>query len=211
MSTQPFTFDATIHEYRVGSQVVPSVTHILSEGGLIAFRFVSEDILDRKSELGKEVHRACHLHNIQKLGQYDPRVAPHLHAWIKFKEQCRSFKLISSEFQTVALMNGMSYGMQLDCNAYIDGADTVIELKTGAVYPHHAVQTAGYAAGLPHPKYTSTMARFIARRRIAVELRANGVPKVHRFEAKGDYEVFGSLLHVTSWKRAHEKIYQEKP
>ena len=144
MSTQPFTFDPNIHEYRVGSQVVPGVTHTLAEGGLVAFRFVAQDVLERKSELGREVHRACHLHNLSKLGQYDPQVKPYLHSWIRFKEQSRSFKLIASELQTVASLNGMQFGMQLDCNAFIDGADTVIEIKTGAIYPHHAIQTAAH-------------------------------------------------------------------
>jgi hypothetical protein len=205
-----FTFDETLHEYRVGAQVVPSCTGVLSSGGLIASWFVSQDVLERKGELGREVHRACHLDNLGTLGEYDPRIKPHLHAWIRFKEDCKNFKLISSEFQTVASLNGMQYGMQLDCNAYIHGLDTIIELKTGAIYPHHAIQTAGYAAGLPHPKYTSPMARFIARKRISVELRANGVPKVHRYEDKSDFEVFASALHIASWKRRYEKDYKEK-
>ena len=104
----------------------------------------------------------------------------------------------------------MWFGMKLDCNALVDGADTIIELKIGAIYPHHAIQTAGYAVGLPHGKYTSPMARFIARKRIGVELRANGIPYVHRFEQKSDFDVFASLLFVVSWKRSHEKFYKEK-
>lgn len=209
MSTQPFTFNADLHEYRLGAQVVPSCTGMLSEGGLVAHRFVSEEILERKSELGREVHRACHLHNMNILGDCDPRVVPHLKAWIYFKQSCKSFKLICSEFQSVATVNGMNYGMQLDCNAHVDGADTIIELKTGAVYPHAGVQMAGYACGLPHPKYSSPMARFVSRKRIVVELRPNGVPKVHRFEDNSDYDVFLALLHMASWKRRHEKTYKE--
>ena len=211
MNTQAFTFTEDNHEYRVGANVVPACTAVLAEGGLVPYRFVSEELLERKGELGKEVHRACHLHNVNHLGQYDPLVKPYLHAWIKFKEQCRTFKLIASEHQTVASLNGMQFGMKLDCNAFIDGADTIIELKTGAIWPHAGVQMAGYACGLPHPKYTSPMARFIARKRLVVELRDNGVPKVHVFEDKSDFEVFASLLHVASWKRRYGKIYQEKP
>lgn len=209
MSATAFSFNEEIHEYRVGSQVVPACTAVLSAGGLVGQWFVSQDVLERKSDLGRQVHRACHLHNIGTLGEYDPRVKPHLHAWIHFKEHCRTFKLLSSEFQTVASLNGMQFGMQIDCNALVDGADTIIELKIGQIYPHHAIQTAGYAAGLPHPKYTSTMARFVARKRIAVELRSNGVPKVHTFEEKSDYDVFSSLLHIASWKQRHGKTYKE--
>lgn len=212
MSTLPtgFSFNAEKHEYKLGSQIVPNCTSILSSGGLVSFKFVSLDVLERRSELGREVHKACHLHNIGKLGKYDDRVKPHLHAWIMFKEQCKSFHLVSSEYQTVATINGMSYGMQCDCNARVDGIDTVIEYKIGNVYPHHAIQTAGYAAGLPHPKFTQPMPRFLARKRIAVELQQNGYPKVHRFDEKSDIDVFVSLLHTVSWKRRFEKVYKEE-
>jgi hypothetical protein len=201
-----FTFNEEFHEYRVGSQVVPACTAVLADGGLVPRWYVSEDVLERKSALGREAHKACHLHNLEKLGEYDPRVKPYLRAWINFK-MATSFQLIASEFQTVATVNGMQFGMKLDCQALIDGAETIIELKCGAVYPHHGIQTAGYAAGLPHAKYTAPLARFMARKRIVVELRANGFPKVHRFEDRSDYEVFASLLYVTSWKRRHENVY----
>lgn len=208
--TEGFTFNPDNHEYRLGATLIPACTSLLSSGGLVSFDFVSADVLERRGELGRQVHKACHLHNIEKLGEYDSRVKPHLHAWIEFKEQCKSFRLMSSEYQTVAVVNGMPFGMQLDCNAFVDGLDTVIELKIGDIYPHHAIQTAGYAAGLPHPKYTAPLARFMARKRIAVELRANGHPKVHRFEDRSDYEVFASLLYVASWKRRFENVYKKE-
>lgn len=205
-----FTFDAAKHEYRVGAATVPGCTSILSSGGLVAARFVNLDAFEHKGDLGREVHRACHLHNLGTLGEYDERVKPHLHACIRFKETCKSFKLISSEYQCVATIHGMTYGMKIDCNALVDGADTVIEWKIGKVYPHHGVQLAGYAAGLPHRQYTAPLARFMARKRIVVELRANGIPKVHTFEKRSDYDVFQSSLYTTSWKRQYGKFYEEK-
>jgi len=205
-----FTFNAERHEYRLGHQVVPATTSVLSTGGLVAFNFVSLEHLERRSELGRAVHLACHLHNIGKLGDCDNRVRPYLKAWILFKEKCKNFRLISSEYQTVAFINGMAVGMQLDWNASIDREDTVGELKIGKVYPHHGIQLAAYAAGLPHPKYEQPMARFMARKRIVVELGGNAVPKVHKFEQRSDYEVFVSLLHVTCWKRRFESIYRDQ-
>jgi hypothetical protein len=204
-----FTFNAESHEYRLGSNIVPACTQVISTGGLVDFRFVDRDVLERKSELGREVHHACHLHNLDKLGSYDPLIEPYLTAWIRFKKDLKSFRLISSEYQTVAFVNGMPFGMQLDCNAMVNGHDTIIELKIGEIYPHHAIQTAGYAAGMPHPKWSTPFARFVARKRIVVELRANGQPKIHVFENKSDFEVFASLLYVASWKRRHANVYKE--
>lgn len=205
-----FTFNAETHEYRVGALPVPSCTSVLHAGGLVQFRFVSEEVLERKSELGREVHRACHLHNIDKLGAYDDRVKPRLHAWISFKEACKTFRLISSEYQCVATVNGMPYGMQLDCNAMINGHDTIVEYKIGKIYPHHAVQAAGYAAGTPHPQYTAPLARFTARKRVVVELKENGNFHAEWYEDKSDFNVFCSLLHIASWKGKYDSFYKEK-
>lgn len=205
-----FSFDAAKHEYRLGTQIVPSCTTMLSGSGMVPARFIQADIFERRTELGKQVHLACHLHNIDRLGTYDPRVKPHLHAWLEFKEHCKSFTIISSEYQTVATIAGMSFGMQPDVNAFVDGKDTIIELKIGKVYPHHALQLAGYAAGLPHPKYTAPLARFTARRRMVVELQANGHPDVHEYEARSDFDTFVSLLHIASWKRQFGNIYKEE-
>lgn len=205
-----FTFNAEKHEYRLGTTVVPNCTSMLSSSGMVPARFLQADLFERKTELGKQVHLACHLHNLNKLGTYDPAVKPHLHAWIEFKEHCKSFTLISSEYQTVATIAGMSYGMQPDVNAYVDGRDTVIELKTGKVYPHHGIQLAAYACGLPHPKYTAPLPRFINRKRIVVELQANGHPDVHEYEERSDFDAFISILHITTWKRRFEPIYKEE-
>jgi hypothetical protein len=204
-----FSFDAERHEYRLEGQLVPSCTGLLSSGGLVQFGFISADLLERKSELGRQVHQACHLHNLNKLGSYDERVKPHLHAWIKFKEQTK-FNLISSAYQTIASINGMSYGMESDCNALVDGHDTIIELKTGRPYPHHGVQLAGYSIGTPHPKFTAPLARFMSRKRMVVELRANGTPKVHEYSERSDYDVFSSLLYVATWKRRFDSQYQKE-
>lgn len=210
--TADFTFDAETHTYRMSSGVaVPACTWILGSGGLIAYRYVAEEVLERKSELGREVHRACHLHNFGTLGEYDPVVKPYLHAWITFKDKT-GFVPVLSEYQTIGWVNGLPFGMQIDSAGILDGRDAIVELKTGEVYPHHGVQLAGYAAGLPHEKLKTPLARFMSRKRFVVQLRENGLPKVHEFNAHSDFEVFASLLYVSGWKKQFAKIYQgEKP
>ena len=201
-----FSFDPGAHEYSVGTRVVPACTWMLATGGLVPFARVNADVLERRSELGREVHLACHLHNIGKLGSYDKRVKPYLHSWILFKEKM-NFTPELSEFQTVATINAMPYGMQIDCAGILDGSETVLDLKIGAIYPHHGVQLAGYAAGLEHKRWAAPLARFMARKRVALQLRESGLPKISMFEEKSDFYVFTSLLYVSTWKKQFDAMY----
>ena len=209
MSWVAFTFDEETHVYSVNNKPVPSCTSVLATGGLVPYKFVDQEILERKGELGREVHLACHLHNVGKLGTYDAKVKPYLHAWIVFKEQT-DYQPLISEFPTVAWLNGLPYGMTVDNAGLLRGKDTVIDLKIGAVLPHHSVQLAGYAAGLPHPTLRTPFARFMARKRVLVELRTSGVPKMHVCENRGDYETFAALLYITSWRKQYGGVYEEK-
>jgi len=210
MTAEPiFTFDETTHTYSIGNKTVPNCTSVVASGGLVPYRFVAEDLLERKRELGRETHLACHLHNLGKLGSYDPKIKSYLHAWIVFKEQTGYTPLLS-EYRTVAWVNGLPFGMTIDNSGMLKGKDTIVELKIGTVLPHHAVQLAGYAAGLPHPTLRTPFARFMARKRLIVELRSSGSPKVHACEGRGDYEVFAALLHVSSWRKQFSDVYKEE-
>ena len=211
MTTVDFTFNAERHEYSVAGAVVPHCTGVLSSGGLVPAAFVkAAEAVERKSELGREVHRACHLHNLGTLGTYDKQIKPFLHAWITFKENCK-FELLASEAQCIGYVSGMPFGMRIDSNALIDGRDTMIEIKIGQVYPHHGVQLAGQAAGFPHQSIHAPFARFIHRKRLVVELRENGFPKLHPFAERSDYETFSSLLYVSHWKKRFKNVYEKEP
>jgi len=203
-----FSFDAAKHEYRVGSNVVPNCTSVLATGGLVPFALADADILERKSELGREVHKACHLHNIGKLGSCDSEVKPYLDSWILFKST-KKFTPLLSEFQAIGELNGMSYGMQIDCSGDLDGEDTVIEYKIGELYPHHGVQLAGYAIGLPHPRWSAPLARFASRKRIALQLRPGKMPHMEPYKERSDFYVFSSLLYVSTWKKQFKHVYKE--
>ena len=205
-----FTFNAERHEYTLSGKHIPNCTGVLASGGLVPYSMVSAEYLERRSELGREVHKACHLHNIGRLGSFDKAVEPHLNAWIRFKKEAKGFEILASEAQCVGYVNGMPYGMTLDVLALIDHKEHVIELKIGKALPHHGVQLAGYAAGFPHEKIKTPFARFIARKRIAVELRENGMPHIEPYDEKSDYETFASLLYVSAWKKRFKNIYEKE-
>jgi len=204
-----FSFDADKHEYRVGPNVVPNCTSVLATGGLVPFSMVSAEYLERRSELGREVHKACYLHNIGKLGKCDKEVMPYLDSWIGFKN-AKHFVPRLSEFQAIGELNGMSYGMQIDCSGELDGEDTVVEYKIGEILPHHGIQLAGYAIGLPHPRWSAPLARFAARKRIALQLRPGAMPRMETFRERSDFYVFSSLLYVSIWKKQFKHVYKEK-
>jgi hypothetical protein len=206
-----FSFDPEKHEYRVAGRAVPACTHVLAAGGLVSFNFVNEELLERKSELGTQVHKACHLFNSGKKFTCDEQIEGYLNSWETFYSRTK-LAIRLSEHRQIASVNGMEYGMQIDVEGVIRGEDVIIDIKTGQVYAHHGIQLAGYAAGLYHPQLETPMGRFRTRKRIVVQLKEDGsLAKIHRFEDKSDFDVFTSALYVTHWKMRHEKEYREKP
>lgn len=205
-----FSFDEDSHTYTVESVGrVPGCTRVLDHSGLVKFDFVNADILERKSELGREVHKACHLFNIGKKFVCDPLVEGYLNSWEAFYRLSK-FAVRFSEEQQIATVNGMRYGMQIDVAGDLRGEDTIIDYKIGEIAPHHAIQLAGYAAGLYHPGLETPLGRFRSRKRMIVKLQEDGsLAKIHRCEDKSDFDTFTSALYTTYWKMKHEKFYRE--
>jgi hypothetical protein len=204
-----FTFDEESHVYTTLAGEVPSCTRILDQSGLVSFDFVQRDILERKSELGREVHKAVHLYHQTKTFRCDAAVQRYLDSWIATVRRLR-FRLILSEHQQIATVNGMLYGMRIDAAGFIDLEETIIDYKIGPIMPHHSIQLAGYAAGLYHPRLETPMGRFRTRKRIAVQLQEDGsLAKIHRFDDKSDLDTFVSGLYMTYWKRRHRKFYRD--
>lgn len=205
-----FTFDEETHVYTTAAGQVPSCTHVLGAGGLISFGLVAREILDRKSELGREVHKACHLFNQKKKFTCDRQVEGYLHSWVEWCAQMR-FTPRLSEYRQIASMNGMQYGMQIDAEGALGVQDVIVDYKIGDIMPHHAIQLAGYAAGLYHSRLETPLGRFRSRKRIVVKLQENGtLAKIHRFEDKSDFDVFASALFVTFWKKKFKSFYREQ-
>lgn len=217
----PFVFEESSHIYTVKNRgisvEVPGVTRVMDSSGLINYRFVRPDILERKSKLGKEVHRATKLFDDGKLdfASLDSRVIPYLDSWIAFK-RLTGFVAELREFQCVAECDGMQFGMQLDACGFtgIGGRksrETIVEIKTTVSFlPHHAIQVAGYALGLKSNKnIASPMARFLGRRRIVVQLTPRGIPKIHECADREDADCFLRALWLSGWKSRHEQLYRE--
>ena len=83
-----FTFDQEKHIYRYNAEIVPSVTQLLNEFGLIDFSGVPIDILEYKRALGTAVHYAIELMEQDNLDEdsLGHEIKPYLDAYKRFRE-----------------------------------------------------------------------------------------------------------------------------
>jgi hypothetical protein len=224
MTVIPFTFDESSHIYTVKSRgisrEVPGCTRVIDSSGMVDYGFVRPDILERKSILGREVHRVTKLYDLKRLDftSIDARVIPYLDSWIMFRK-ITGFVPEFVEEQCIAEADGMLYGMQIDAAGHsgIGGRrsiETIVEKKcTVTVMPHHYVQTAGYALGWPkrigRVEIVSPMARFLGRRRTIAQLTPRGIPNIFQCTDNEDAGAFLKALWISEWKRRHQEIYRE--
>lgn len=207
-----FTFDQEKHLYRLlDGRIIPGHTRVLDLGGLVPYKAIESDILERKSAIGRETHAATVIHDAGKKPRIDPRIEGYVSAWIRFRKET-GFAPFLREYRDVYVIDGLAFGMQIDAMGRFpgDNIDTMVELKTCVtILPHHGVQLAAQAAGVKHDSIISPLARFLSRQRIVVQLKPNGRYKRHDFEKRSDFEAFTRALGTTYWKMQHEKIYRE--
>lgn len=196
MSTA-FQFDPVAHEYREGDLVIPSVTQVLAGVGITDYSMVPRAILEHKCELGLQVHRACQFLDEGSLDwdSVDGEAIEYVLAYEAFK-RATGFVPRLNEFQKVAEINGMKFGMTLDREGDINGKPYVIELKaTAQIHSSWGIQLAAYDMGIGG----------LPRRRAAVHLRPSGGFAVEPYLDRNDKQVFLWALGVTWWKRNNGK------
>ena len=195
-------FDAEKHEYKVNGRRLPSVTEILRPlyGDL---RFVQQDVLDYKSELGVAVHKAVELHVLGGLdyGSLVSPVAEYFDQFLAFEAET-GFQPLESELR---VSSALGYAGTLDLAGMLRGKRSVVDLKTtAALSPAVALQTAAYQQG-----YRETFG-FEGTTRFALRL----LPDKYRlvpFTDASDFAVFLSLFKVHQWCATHSKAYEAQP
>lgn len=214
MNAGAYSFDAATHIYRLGSRIIPGHTRVLDWGGLVPYSAIDPDILERKSEIGREAHFACRLNDEKKDFTCDDKIRPYLAAWIQFREET-GFVPTLIEMQGLYCINGLYFGMQIDRLGRFardprqKQRECVVEIKTTSrLFPHHGVQLAAQAAGVEHPDVRTHTARFLIRDRIVVQLRPNGSYRLERFASADDLAMFEHALALASWKNQYAKIYR---
>ncbi len=138
-------FDAATHTYKVNGIVWPSVTQILHafDNGLDG---IDQDVLDRKSMLGRAVHRACELDDKGDLDgdTLHPVVAPYLEQWRKFRRDMR-VQVIGNEHIVVNTLHKY-VGTNDRLVAFGRFELAVLDIKSGMKRRTHEWQTGGYKA-----------------------------------------------------------------
>lgn len=197
------------HRYFKDGKEIPGCTRVLDMSGIADYGMVRADVLERKSEIGRLTHTACHYFDEGNLdwSSVPESVKPKVDAWAKFS-QSEAFKPFPDriEYQTAAEVNGMAYGCRIDRAGLMRGRPAILELKTTAqIMPAHGIQLAGYGLAIAHTSETpeaplSHLARFLRWERYAVQLKEDGSFRLVAFTEKNDASVFLWALGIAWWK-----------
>lgn len=201
-SHHTFTFDAQEHRYTLDGVVIPSVTQVLEP--LYDFAGIPAGVLERKAQLGTDVHLACELLDRDDLDEETEEgraalapIAGYIEAYKKFLARTRP-KVVENETRLYHPLH--LYAGTIDRRYAIDGELWDVDLKTTSVIsPIVGPQTAAYSAML------QAHGRPAPRRRAALQLQPSGEFRLVEFKDPGDFAVFLSMLTVHRFKERNLK------
>jgi hypothetical protein len=183
-----YTYDDATHTYRIDGVVVPSVTQVLKEAGLVDDRWYTPEACQR----GRLVAVATELYDNDQLNwdAVPDDIHGYVQAWIRFRED-GPFEIIAREEERYSPT--MRYAGTPDVTARWGGRPTLIEIKTGSNAAWHGLQLAGQN-GLFDLEY----------RRVVVLLKSDGKYWVTEYDDPSDWDAFRGALAVCHWKRNHK-------
>lgn len=137
------TFDAATHTYAFDGEVLPSVTQLLTQAGMIDGRFYTEHGRD----IGTAVHACIQLECAKELDEdtVDPQVAPYLAQWRAFKADT-GFEVLASEKRVWS--NAYSYAGTLDIYGRLHGRYFVIDFKSNQMPKWVDAQVGAYSLAM---------------------------------------------------------------
>lgn len=145
------TFDPALHEYRVGGRVLPSVTQVLKETGLIKTDFFTTQGQDR----GSIVHLACQWLDEGTLDRssIDPAIEGYIKAYESFLE------VYKPKWQSIEKPLANSLLGFAGTPDRIESKDEIFDIKTGSPikateYQLSAYHVLAYGSGyMSHKKH----------------------------------------------------------
>ena len=187
-------FDEATHTYWLQDRRLPSVTEVLKPlyGDL---RFVDQDLLDYKSDLGRAVHKAIELHVLDGLdySTLDDLVAQYFSQYLHFEWET-GFKATASE---QIVHHSMGYAGMLDLAGSLGDTHAVIDAKTTAALSKAvALQLAAYRAAYMDWGYEGPSVK-----RFALRLTPHSYhlqPYLSSRDA-ADFAAFMGFLKVHQW------------
>jgi len=196
-----FVFDEELHLYtRSDGLIVPSVTQVLQEVGLVCYDGIDPEVLSRKADLGTAVHKAAWYYDDGDLdaNSVAPEILSYLTAWVRFREEAR-FTPRKCETRGIATIDGMEYGYTFDRDGFLGEKPVLLDIKcTAAIEISWGPQTAAYEHALRQQDG-------IVRQRAAVHLKPNGTYSLCLFKEARDYQVWKWALALVYWKQSKGK------
>ena len=187
--TASLTFCPTKHEYRIGDRVLPSVTQVLTEAGLINPSWYSPEAAER----GTVVHECCAILNrglVLDWDTVDDRVWPYVDAYRCFLGEMGD-RLHISEVEYRVMNANYGYAGTTDILGKWDGRPMVCDIKTGDPEPWHALQLAGYSEAYP----------IVRPERYCIYLNSDGKYGLKHYTDPSDRTAFLSAVALVNWKR----------
>lgn len=191
----PITLDETTHTYTTpDGQVVPSVTQILADVGLIDCQWFTDQATFR----GTFVHEATALDDRDDLDddQLSDSLGGYVEAWRAFRRESKAAILSIEE----RVFNPtLAYAGTLDRRVMFRGCEWVIDIKTGGSLRWHALQTAAYASCVSAgPRHLSLPGPL---KRATVHLRPNGRYSFLAHDDFQDFRLFEAAVALYHFKR----------
>ncbi len=177
------------HVYRLGAEVLPSITQVLRDVGIVDYSFLAPDQREAALAKGRLIHLQTELDD---KGLLDESLADmgYVDGWRAFRED-HGFTPIHRE--RMLYHPQYFYAGQPDA----EDAKSVVEIKTGKPESWVRYQLAAQAA----------MTKAVQR--VCVELPGNGTYRMYEFRAadqRRDFGVFTAALVVYRARREDKKL-----
>lgn len=194
------TFEESKHEYKSNGVIIPSVTQILKEAGLIDLSFVSKELLAWKSDVGTKVHKTTELFDLKNLDENSlhPLLKGYLSGWKKFRED---YLFVPTLIEQRIIHNLYRYAGTIDRIGLLGKKQeiTQLDIKSGVYHHSHAIQSAGYTELYNYDKEK----KLKITRRMTIYLHEDGKFDVREYKDPNDIKVFLSALTITNYLRKH--------
>lgn len=192
-NTKGLTRDEETHTYYWQGRVVPGITRLMEP--IHSYDSVPDWILERKADLGRQVHYACELWDLDDLIEesLDPSIVPYLAAYKDFRKQ-HTGRIHAIE--PLLYHASMGYAGQPDRDMELDTPNDVVEIKTTSqLWNAVGVQLAAQE----HLIKSCNPARKPGGKRFALQLKADGKFTLREYKAPTDWPTFVSLLTTANW------------
>lgn len=187
-------FDPDLHQYSIGSEILPSITQILAAEGFIDSTWYTAAGRDR----GTTAHKITHDYDMGELFEelLDPAYIPYLKAYKQFLQDT-GFKVLASEVPRYHM--ALRYAGTPDKVGEMRGCFAVVEQKSGALEPWTRIQAAAQGELV---KQDFNVARV---KRYGLQLRPDGKYRLIEYDNRQDEGIWLSTLAIHHWKHNNLK------